>query len=71
MTRQTAAGIFVSVAIMLALCAARPCRADEPAAQPKPKIAVIAIGNAVTERPAAFSLGISSAAAPGPPPCRS
>ncbi|MGO8705103.1 MAG: signal peptide peptidase SppA [Candidatus Brocadiia bacterium] len=57
MTRQTAAGIFVSVAIMLALCAARPCRADEPAAQPKPKIAVIAIGNAVTERPAAFSLG--------------
>ena len=57
MSRQNALGIFVSAAIVLALCAARPAGAEEPAAKPKPKIAVIAIGNAVTERPAAFSLG--------------
>ncbi len=57
MIRQTAAGIFVSIAILLAPFAARFAGADEPAARPKPKIAVITIGNALTERPAAFSPG--------------
>jgi protease-4 len=56
MTRRTAVGIFVSVAILLALGAARSARADQPPVKPKPKIAVIAIGNILTERPAAFSL---------------
>ena len=53
MTRQTALGIFVSAAILSALCAARPARAAEPVT--KPKIAFITLGNALTERPAAFS----------------
>jgi len=56
MVRQTALRIFVTVAILLALGAARPAAAEEPAAMPKPKIAVIAIGNVLSERPAAFSL---------------
>lgn len=55
MSRQTFAGLLVSVALFLAPFSARLAAADEPAAKPKPKVGVITIGNMLTERPAAFS----------------